>query len=64
MYWLNSCRKCRGDLYESQDSYGSFISCLQCSRYLTEAEEDELLGKSSSEVGLSKGYALLGNLAA
>ena len=64
MYWLNSCRKCRGDLYKSEDSYGSFISCLQCSTYLTEAEETELLVKSGSEAGLTRGYALLGNLAA
>ena len=64
MYWLNSCRKCRGDLYDGEDSYGSFISCLQCSSYLTEAEEAELLGQSGEEVGLSRGYALLGDLAA
>ena len=64
MYWINSCRKCCGDLYESEDSYGSFISCLQCSTYLTEAEETELLDKSGSEVGLSRAYAHLGNLAA
>lgn len=64
MYWLKSCRKCSGDLYQSKDSYGSFISCLQCSSYLTEAEEAELLNNSIVEVGLSRGYALLGNLAA
>jgi len=64
MYWLNSCRKCQGDLYKSEDFYGTFISCLQCSAYLTEAEETELLVRSSSEMGLSRAYALLGNLAA
>lgn len=64
MFWLNSCRKCQGDLYEGQDSYVSFISCLQCSTYLTEAEEAQLLGDSNSETGISKAYALLGDLAA
>lgn len=64
MYWLNSCRKCQGDLYQSEDSYGSFISCLQCSSYLTEGEEAELWGETGSDVGLSRSYALLGDLAA
>ena len=64
MFWLNSCGKCCGDLYGGEDSYGSFISCLQCSSYLTDSEEAELLGEASSEVGLSRDYALLGNLAA
>ncbi|PKB65954.1 MAG: hypothetical protein BZY81_08640 [SAR202 cluster bacterium Io17-Chloro-G4] len=64
MYWLKSCRKCREDLYENKDSFGTFISCLQCSSYLTESEEAELLGQSGEEVGLSKAYAILGNLAA
>lgn len=64
MYWLKSCRKCLGDLYENKDSFGTFISCLQCSSYLTESEEAELLGQSGEEVGLSKAYAILGNLAA
>jgi len=64
MYWLNSCRKCCGDLYKSEDSYGSFISCLQCSTYLTEEEETEILVGSGSEAGFSRAYARLGNLAA
>ena len=64
MYWLNSCRKCQGDLYESKDSYGSFISCLQCGSYLNEREEAELMGESGSEMGLAKAYAFLGDLAA
>ncbi len=64
MYWLNSCRKCHGDLFESEDSYGSFISCLQCSSYLTESEEAELLGQSGNEMGLSRAFAVLGDLAA
>ena len=64
MYWLNSCGKCQGDLYGSNDSYGSFISCLQCGSYLTEREEAEIMGESGNEMGISKAYAFLGNLAA
>ena len=64
MYWLNSCRKCQGDLYESEDSFGSFVSCSQCGSYLTEKEEAELMGESGNEMGLSKAYAFLGDLAA
>ncbi|MFQ6026434.1 MAG: hypothetical protein ACE5Q6_02840 [Dehalococcoidia bacterium] len=42
MYWLKACPKCHGDLYESRDEYGTFISCMQCSLYLTEADEAKL----------------------
>ena len=64
MYWLNSCRKCHVDLYEQSDKYGSYISCLQCSSYLSDSEEAELLGQLGNEVGLLQAYAVLGNLAA
>ncbi|MBM3941482.1 MAG: hypothetical protein FJ316_00875 [SAR202 cluster bacterium] len=40
MFWLKSCPKCtNGDLYESRDSFGSYVACLQCGYYLTQAEE-------------------------
>ncbi len=48
MFWFKSCPKCRGDLYKNQDHYGAFISCLQCSQYLTKAEEARLMGSSQS----------------
>jgi hypothetical protein len=43
MFWLKACPKCHGDLYHSKDAYGSFIACMQCSRYLTQAEEAKLV---------------------
>ncbi len=46
MYWFKACYKCQGDLYRSEDLYGSYISCMHCSRYLTETEEAELMGLS------------------
>lgn len=42
MYWFKSCPKCHGDLYSDSDVYGSYVACLQCSNYLTEAEEARL----------------------
>ena len=42
MFWLKSCPRCSGDLYRSTDSYGDFIACLQCGKYLTEGEQARL----------------------
>ena len=39
MLWLKACPRCGGDLGQETDVYGSYVSCLQCGRYLTEAEE-------------------------
>ena len=64
MFWLKACRKCQGDLYKGEDPYGSFISCIQCSHYLTEEEESQLMGSSQDMVGLTGSFSRLGNLAA
>ena len=42
MFWFKSCPKCHGDLYQDSDTYGTYISCLQCGHYLTEADETGL----------------------
>lgn len=34
MFWLKSCPRCHGDLYQDNDLYGTYISCLQCGRYI------------------------------
>ena len=39
MFWFKSCPKCHGDLYRDSDIYGTFITCMQCGYYLTQAEE-------------------------
>ena len=44
MFWLKSCSRCEGDLYMDDDTYGTYISCVQCSRYLTEEEQGQFLG--------------------
>ena len=33
MFWFKSCQKCEGDLYESRDSFGPFVTSIQCGRY-------------------------------
>ena len=50
MFWFKACPKCRGDLYSNSDVYGSYVACLQCSHYLTEAEEARL-GSSGAQLG-------------
>ena len=30
MFYFKSCPKCRGDMYQDRDYYGSFRKCLQC----------------------------------
>ena len=42
MFWLKSCPKCVGDLYEASDHQGNYVSCIQCGHYLGEAEEARL----------------------
>ena len=38
MFWLKSCPRCEGDLYDNTDIYGSYIDCFQCGHYLTADE--------------------------
>ncbi len=42
MFWFKTCPRCHGDLYSESDVYGSYVACLQCSHYLSEAEEAQL----------------------
>jgi hypothetical protein len=30
MFWFKKCPRCSGDLYEEEDQYGSFVTCMQC----------------------------------
>ena len=46
MFWLKSCPRCHGDLYDNADIYGDYIDCLQCGHYLTSAEDTELRSRS------------------
>ena len=31
---FKACPKCHGDLIEGSDQYGSYLSCIQCGRYM------------------------------
>jgi hypothetical protein len=46
MYWLKSCPRCHGDLFDNSDVYGNYIDCLQCGHYLT-AEQETLVREVS-----------------
>ena len=52
MYWLKACPNCRGDLYQGQDQFGKFISCLQCSRYLTQVAAGEFKPRTTETLKL------------
>ena len=39
MMRLKDCPKCHGDLYESRDRYGRYVTCLQCGHHLSDFEE-------------------------
>jgi len=40
--WLRSCPRCQGALYEEVDTYGHYISCLNCGHHLSRYEEERL----------------------
>ncbi len=42
MYWLKSCPRCHGDLLEVDDIGGRYVSCIQCGKVLTAAQEQAL----------------------
>ncbi len=52
MFWFKSCPKCHGDLYRDSDTFGTYIACMQCSHYLTQADETRL-ELSTSRVGMA-----------
>ncbi len=39
MYWLKGCPRCHGDLHEIADLDVSYVSCIQCGKVLTAAQE-------------------------
>lgn len=30
MMYFKACPRCHGDLYQTQDSFGAYVECLQC----------------------------------
>ena len=37
MFWFKACPRCHGDLIEGRDQYGSYLSCIQCGRYMAKS---------------------------
>ena len=48
MFWFKACPRCHGDLYSEGDTYGSYLACIQCGHYLSEAEESRLSPSNTS----------------
>lgn len=63
MMWLKSCPRCNGDLYENEDPYGHYVSCVQCGYYLSEVEEVVLRysSQTSAREGAEKVPAAAGS---
>lgn len=42
MFWFKRCPRCSGDLFEENDRYGCFVTCMQCgfSKDITEKLTD------------------------
>lgn len=53
MFWFKACTRCKGDLYEGSDIYGTYVCCLQCARCLTAEEEGQLKLDTPTQVRLS-----------
>ncbi len=48
---FKACPKCHGDLIDGRDQYGSYLSCIQCGRYMTKsARKPARAGKYTSEL--------------
>ena len=39
MIYYKGCTKCGGDMHDSKDAYGSFITCMSCG-FLKDAPKD------------------------
>ena len=60
MIYFKKCPRCKGDLHDGNDIYGTYLACLQCGYYLTDAEEVVLLySHTDRHVGLSSGATSL-----
>ena len=42
MFWLKACTRCHGDLHEIDEVGYHYVSCLQCGRTLTDAQDKAL----------------------
>ena len=62
MFWFKHCPRCSGDIYEDQDSYGKFITCMQCG-LTKDAPESEggVLVISAAPMGVLKAPISDGN---
>ena len=52
MFWLKSCPRCSGDLYQDDDQYGCYVSCLQCGLSRDVSGQLTVLSEISAEPAL------------
>ncbi len=52
MVYLKSCPKCLGDLTLGRDSYGTFVSCLQCG-FMRDLDVDAATAAASKSPALT-----------
>ena len=50
MFWLKGCPWCGGDLFSDTDLFGSYVTCFQCSRDLSEADVAVLLSRRTRSI--------------
>lgn len=53
-YWFKECPRCRGDLREEGDLYGTYISCMQCG-YTLKGHEERILSSRGTLRGTLEG---------
>ena len=48
---FKACPKCHGDLIDGRDQYGSYLSCIQCGRYIAKSTKNTArAGKYGAQV--------------
>ena len=64
MFYFKGCPRCLGDLQEGSDIYGRYVSCMQCSHYLTEDEEVLLRNRPYAAADLASRFQEMDRAAA
>jgi len=57
MMMLKSCPRCSGDLRESSDMYGSYVTCMQCGHLADIPEQQEIAAPVAHQVAEEQNVA-------
>ena len=48
---FKACPRCHGDLMDGSDQFGSYLSCIQCGRYMAKSAKKQAgAGKYAAEL--------------